>query len=106
MKPIGLISKAGIFIGFGHWSNNMFRLNTNKTTMFDYYHVDASINSIIDTSIYDLWHARLGHVHQKRMLEMAKNEIIPTFDQTLEKCKTCMLSKIIRLSFKRVDREE
>nr|GEY29246.1 zinc finger, CCHC-type [Tanacetum cinerariifolium] len=33
-----------------------------------------------------LWHARLGHVHFKRMQDMSKNGLIPAFDMDTEKC--------------------
>ncbi|GKA23536.1 zinc finger, CCHC-type containing protein [Tanacetum coccineum] len=33
-----------------------------------------------------LWHARLGHVHYKRMLEMSKDDLIHAIDKNLEKC--------------------
>ncbi|GJS18875.1 zinc finger, CCHC-type containing protein [Tanacetum coccineum] len=32
-----------------------------------------------------LWHARLGHVHFKRMQDMAKDELIPAFDMDTQK---------------------
>nr|GEY84819.1 hypothetical protein [Tanacetum cinerariifolium] len=37
-----------------------------------------------------LWHARLGDVHYKRMLEMSKDDLIPAIDENLEKCTTCL----------------
>ena len=94
-----VISKAGTFVGFGHWQNNIFMLNITNKDIFNYMVVSHD-------SIFDLWHARLGHVHQKRMIEMAKEEIIPKFEHTQEKCKTCMLTKITRLPFKPIDRQE
>ena len=92
-----LISRAITFVGFGHWVNNMFLLNINKIDMFDYM-VEST------NSLYDLWHARLGHVHQRRMVQIAKDNLIPSFKPMLEKCKTCMLTKITRLPFKSIDR--
>ncbi|GKC50803.1 zinc finger, CCHC-type containing protein [Tanacetum coccineum] len=40
-----------------------------------------------------LWHARLGHVHFKRMQDMSKDGLIPAFDMDTEKliCVICML---------------
>ncbi|GJS91028.1 zinc finger, CCHC-type containing protein [Tanacetum coccineum] len=35
-----------------------------------------------------LWHARLGHVHFKRMQDMSKDGLIPAFDMDTEKYKT------------------
>ncbi|GJV18152.1 zinc finger, CCHC-type containing protein [Tanacetum coccineum] len=52
-----------------------------------------------------LWHARLGHVHFKRMQDMSKDGLIPAFDMDTEKCKTCMLTKITKKPFQNVKRE-
>ncbi|GKA92357.1 zinc finger, CCHC-type containing protein [Tanacetum coccineum] len=49
-----------------------------------------------------LWHARLGHVHFKRMQDMSKDGLIPAFDMDTEKCKTCMLNKITKKPFQNV----
>nr|GEW81907.1 zinc finger, CCHC-type [Tanacetum cinerariifolium] len=45
---------------------------------------------------------RLGHVHFKRMQDMSKDGLIPTFDMDTEKCKTFMLTKITRKPFQNV----
>ncbi|GJR75079.1 zinc finger, CCHC-type containing protein [Tanacetum coccineum] len=52
-----------------------------------------------------LWHARLGHVHFKRMQDMSKDGLIPAFDIDTEKCKTCMLAKITKKPFQNVKRK-
>ncbi|GJV46946.1 zinc finger, CCHC-type containing protein [Tanacetum coccineum] len=52
-----------------------------------------------------IWHARLGHVHFKRMQDMSKDESITAFDMGNEKCKTCMLTKITKNPFQNVKRE-
>ncbi|GKF52944.1 zinc finger, CCHC-type containing protein, partial [Tanacetum coccineum] len=52
-----------------------------------------------------LWHARLGHVHFKRMQDMSKDGLILAFDMDTEKCKTCMLTKITKKLFQNVKRE-
>ncbi|GJV95415.1 zinc finger, CCHC-type containing protein [Tanacetum coccineum] len=52
-----------------------------------------------------LWHARLGHVHYRRMLEMSKDDLIPAIDENPKKCTTCMLTKITRQPFKSITRK-
>ncbi|GKB86366.1 zinc finger, CCHC-type containing protein [Tanacetum coccineum] len=52
-----------------------------------------------------IWHARLGHVHFKRMQDMFKDRLIPAFDMDTKKCKTCMLTKITKKPFQNVKRE-
>ncbi|GKE66944.1 zinc finger, CCHC-type containing protein [Tanacetum coccineum] len=49
-----------------------------------------------------IWHARLGHVHFKRMQDMSKDGLIPAFDMNTEKCKTCMLNKITKKPFQNI----
>ncbi|GKA93203.1 zinc finger, CCHC-type containing protein [Tanacetum coccineum] len=49
-----------------------------------------------------IWHARLGHVHFKRMQDMSKDGLIPAFDMDTEKCKTCMLTEITKKPFQNV----
>ncbi|GKD29447.1 zinc finger, CCHC-type containing protein [Tanacetum coccineum] len=44
-----------------------------------------------------LWHARLGHVHFKRMQDMSKDGLIPAFDMDTEKCKGVFLFPLIPL---------
>ncbi|GJW73114.1 zinc finger, CCHC-type containing protein [Tanacetum coccineum] len=63
-----ILSKCGVFVGFGYYNNGMFMLNLNKVP-------DDSDSVYMSSSIVansSLWHARLGHVHYKRMLEMSK----------------------------------
>ncbi|GJT05574.1 zinc finger, CCHC-type containing protein [Tanacetum coccineum] len=73
--------------------------------------VDGSSNSLkafMSTSKLNdsiLWHARLGHVHFKRMQDMSKDGLIPAFDMNTKKCKTCMLTKITKKPFQNVKRE-
>ncbi|GJT12254.1 zinc finger, CCHC-type containing protein [Tanacetum coccineum] len=47
-------------------------------------------------------HARLGHVHFKRMQDMSKDGLIPAFDMDTEKGNTCMLNKITKKPFQDV----
>ncbi|GKE27661.1 zinc finger, CCHC-type containing protein [Tanacetum coccineum] len=52
-----------------------------------------------------LCHARLGHVHYKRMQDMSMDGLILAFDIDTEKCKTDMLTKITKKLFQNVKRE-
>ncbi|CAM8881869.1 unnamed protein product [Rhodiola kirilowii] len=91
-----VLSKCGFFVGFGYFCNGMFMLNVNKV-----------VNSVYISSTsgdFNLWHARLGHVHYQRLKLMSKEGLIPTVDMNVDKCNTCMLTKIIRLSFKSISR--
>ncbi|GJY87214.1 zinc finger, CCHC-type containing protein [Tanacetum coccineum] len=76
-----ILSKSGIFVGFGYYNNGMFMLNLNKV-LDDYGSVYMSSSTVINSS---LWHARLGYVHYKRMLKMSKDDLIPAIDENTEK---------------------
>ncbi|GJX41952.1 zinc finger, CCHC-type containing protein [Tanacetum coccineum] len=88
-----VLSKHGVFIGFGYLSNHMFRLSN----VFDNISSTFMSTSKLNDSV--LWHARLGHVHFKRMQDMSKDGLIPAFDMDTEKCKTCMLTKLTKKPF-------
>ncbi|GKC72484.1 zinc finger, CCHC-type containing protein, partial [Tanacetum coccineum] len=79
-----ILSKSGVFIGFGYYNIGMFMLNLNKVLdNSDFVYMSSS--TIVNSS---LWHARLGHVHYKRMLEMSKDYLIPAIDENPEKYTT------------------
>ncbi|GKD59439.1 zinc finger, CCHC-type containing protein [Tanacetum coccineum] len=96
-----ILSKSGVFVGFGYYNNGMFMLNLNKVPD-DSDSVYMSSSTVVNSS---LWHAHLEHVHYKRMLEMSKDDLIPGINENLEKCTTCMLTKIIRQPFQSITRK-
>nr|GEW90910.1 hypothetical protein [Tanacetum cinerariifolium] len=55
----------------------------SKDQSQDYVYMSSS--TVVNSS---LWHARLGHVHYKRMLEMSKHDLIPAINEHPEKCTT------------------
>ncbi|KAJ9556386.1 hypothetical protein OSB04_011000 [Centaurea solstitialis] len=96
-----ILCRFGTFIGLGYFCYGMFRLNVliPFSDDNDCLLINSSSNdsSKIDDNM--LWHARLGHVNFRRMLEMSKYGLIPLFDIGVEKCKTCMLTKITKQPF-------
>ncbi|GKA15095.1 zinc finger, CCHC-type containing protein [Tanacetum coccineum] len=68
--------------GFGYYNNGMFMVNLNKV-LDDSDSIYMSSSTVVNSL---LWHARLGHVHYKRMLEMSKDDLITAIDENLEKC--------------------
>ncbi|GJY18442.1 zinc finger, CCHC-type containing protein [Tanacetum coccineum] len=99
-----ILSRHGLFVGFGYVCNGMIRLNLNYR-LFNAFACMITSSHSNSLSKSELWHARLGHVHYKRMRDMSKMSLIPAFDMTHESCKTCMLTKITRQPFKGVNRE-
>ncbi|GKA82383.1 hypothetical protein Tco_0789131 [Tanacetum coccineum] len=62
------LNKPGVFIRFGYYNNGIFMLHLNKVPG-DSGSVYMCSSTVVNSS---LWHASLGHVHYKRMLEMSK----------------------------------
>ncbi|KAI5387657.1 hypothetical protein KIW84_073659 [Lathyrus oleraceus] len=52
-----VLSKSGVFVGFGYYNNGMFMMNLNGVPN-DSGSVFMSSSNVINSS---LWHARLGH---------------------------------------------
>ncbi|GJY48599.1 zinc finger, CCHC-type containing protein [Tanacetum coccineum] len=75
------------------------RLNIVSDNIGSAFMSTSKLNDLI------LWHARLGHVHFKRMQDMSKDGLIPAFDMDTEKCQTCMLNKITKKPFQNVKHE-
>nr|GFA02775.1 zinc finger, CCHC-type [Tanacetum cinerariifolium] len=96
-----ILSKSGVFVGFGYYNKGMFVLNLNKVPD-DSSFVYMSSSTVVNTS---LWHARLGHVNYKRMLEMSKDDLVPVVDENTKKYTTCMLTNITRQLFKSITRK-
>ncbi|KAJ9535587.1 hypothetical protein OSB04_un001276 [Centaurea solstitialis] len=99
-----ILSRHGAFVGFGYVCNNMIRLNIDYSS-YDFSVCMMSSSSSYNLSKSELWHARLGHVHYKRLKDMSKMSLIPAFDLNNEQCKTCSLTKITRQPFKDVKRD-
>nr|GEU30028.1 zinc finger, CCHC-type [Tanacetum cinerariifolium] len=76
-----VLYKHGVFIGFGYLSNQMFRLNIVNNNIASAFMSTYKLNDSI------LWHARLGHVHFKRMQDKSKDGLILAFDMDTEKCE-------------------
>ncbi|GJW13976.1 zinc finger, CCHC-type containing protein [Tanacetum coccineum] len=94
-----VLSKHGVFIGFGYLSNQMFWLNIINDNIGSTFMSTSKLNDSM------IWHAKLGHVHFKRIQDMFKDGLIPTFDMDTKKCKTCMLTKITKKPFQDVKHE-
>ncbi|GKB53534.1 zinc finger, CCHC-type containing protein [Tanacetum coccineum] len=67
--------------GFECYNNGMFMLNLNNVPD-DSYSVYMSSSTVVNSL---LWHARLGHKNYKRMLEMSKDDLIPSVLENLKK---------------------
>nr|GEV59242.1 zinc finger, CCHC-type [Tanacetum cinerariifolium] len=80
-------------------------INMVKQNNFSGYNDNKAFMSTSKLNNSILWHARLGHVHFKRMQDMSKNGLIPAFDMDTKECNTCMLTKINKKPFQIVECE-
>ena len=95
-----ILSRLGIFVGFGYLYNKIFRLNIiNKISCDKSVFVLSSFNSSSKINDSMLWHARLGHINFRRMHQMSKDNLIHAINVNTEKCKMCVLTKITKQSF-------
>ncbi|GKA03706.1 zinc finger, CCHC-type containing protein [Tanacetum coccineum] len=69
-----ILSKHGVFIGFGYLSNQMFRLNIINDNIASAFMSTSKLNDSI------IWHASQFHVHFKRMQDYDYDGFILTFD--------------------------
>ncbi|GKC09820.1 zinc finger, CCHC-type containing protein, partial [Tanacetum coccineum] len=67
------------------------RLNIVNDNISSAFMSTSKLNDLI------LWHARLGHVHFKRMQDMSKDGLIPAFDMDTEKIESRVLGAVVRL---------
>ena len=95
-----ILTKHGVFIGFGYLFNGMFMLNISSKMPSSFMIETSQVCSSSTLHNSYLWHARLGHVHVKRMILMSKHNLIPSFDINMDKCDTCKLTKITRKPLK------
>nr|KAJ0212853.1 hypothetical protein LSAT_V11C400198040 [Lactuca sativa] len=99
-----ILSIHGSFMGFRYVCNRMIRVNITYPN-YDNFVFMASSSTSNNFNKFDLWHARLGHIHYKRLKDMSKMSLMTAFDINNKKCKTCMLTKITRQLLKDVVRE-
>ncbi|GKB92594.1 zinc finger, CCHC-type containing protein [Tanacetum coccineum] len=74
-------------------SNNVVGLQLNIINN----NIGPAFRSISKLNDSILWHARLGHVHFKRMQDMSKDGLIPTFDMDTKKVESRVLGVVVRL---------
>lgn len=95
-----VITKNNAFIGKGYVNEGLVKLNAinlfiNKAENQTY---------LVNKSNQNLWHARLGHVHLRKVEYMIKSKLIPKSNLDTFKCEICAKSKQPRKPFKSVKR--
>ena len=77
---------------------NLFKVSIKTYLKNSLFHIYDN-----DVHMYELWHNRC-HVNYESMKVMGRNDIIPMCGFDKHKCFTCMLNKITRNRFRKVER--
>nr|GEV73642.1 hypothetical protein [Tanacetum cinerariifolium] len=92
----GVVSIYRLVNNDGIYEIDMHNLYTNVSSMFNASNKKAK--HALDS--FYLWHYRLGHINKKRMDKLQRDGILqPTYDESLEKCKSCISGKMARKPF-------
>ena len=71
------------------------------------YNVITKKAKINDLNPTFLWHCRLGHINEKRMLKLHKDGLLSSFDfESYDTCESCLLGKMIKAPFTGVVKEQ
>nr|GEV58345.1 zinc finger, CCHC-type [Tanacetum cinerariifolium] len=95
-----VIFKHYVFISFGYLSNQMFRINIVNDNIDSAFMSTSKLNESI------LWHARLGHVHFKRMQDISKDGLILAFDMDTKKFQVDLTKEFLSSRFFMKDMRE
>lgn len=90
--------KRGFFICRCYLEYNLFKLSLDLNYVNT--HLDFASNMNDDVSIS--WHNCLCHVNYSKLQSVSKCDLIPHVNH--DKCRTCMLTKVIRAPFHSVER--
>lgn len=93
-----ILTKGGSFVGKGYLSEGMFKLNVTENAINKVSYSAYMLDSC------SLWHDRLGHVNFRKLHHMSNLNLIPSIDKNVNKCNTCMLTKITRMPFPKIER--
>lgn len=93
--------------GGGKWKlsrGSLIVARGEKSSSFYWMHAKVSkdaVNAVENDGAMELWHKRLGHMSEKGMAVLSKNEVIPGISGLhLQKCSHCFAGKQHRVSFK------
>ena len=60
-----------------------------------------NVSSTSNTDLSKLWHCRLGHINEKRIPQLQKDEVLESFDlKSDDRCESCLLGKMTKSPFK------
>ena len=95
-----IMTKDKIFVGKGFCNQGLFVLSISEVM-----NENASSSAYL-VDLYDIWHARLGHVSSGYIKKMQTLGLINNIDYSgLSKCQTCATSKLTKKTCSSMTRE-
>ena len=95
-----IMTKDNIFVGKGFCNQGLFVLS-----IYEVMNENASSSAYL-VDLYDIWHARLGHVSSGYIKKMQTLSLINNIDYSgLSKCQICVTSKLTKKICSAVTRE-
>ena len=85
-----------MFYGSAPLVNGLYILDL-QVLIYNVITKKAKINDLNPTL---LWHWRLGHINEKRMLKLHKDGVLSSFDfKSYDTCESCLLGKMTKVHF-------
>ena len=82
--------------GSGQLLDGLYILNLEMPV----YNVSNKRIKSDDSNPTYLWHCRLGHINEKRIMKLHKDGLLNSFDfQSFERCESCLLGKLTKSPF-------
>jgi len=93
-----VMTKNNVFVGKGYCDQSLFVLNIYEV-------INESESSAYIVDLYDIWHARLGHVNSSYVMKLQRLGLINMHDKQNSKCDVCVESKITKKTCHFVERQ-
>jgi len=84
-----VMKKNNVFVGNGYCDQGLFVLNISDV-------MKESVPSAYIVDLYDIWHARLGHVNSSYVMKLQQLGLMNMHDKQNSKCDVCVESKITK----------
>jgi hypothetical protein len=92
-----VISKDNMFVACVSIVNGLFVLNLDDSPICN---ISAKGSRPNDLSPTYIWHCRLGHISEKRMMKLHNDGFLTSFDfESYETCEACLLGKMTKMPF-------
>ena len=88
--------RANVFYGVGHLTNGLYILDLENPV----FNINTKKPKIDDLRKSYLCHCRLGHINEKRINKLYKNDYLGSFDyDSFDICESCLLGKMTKMPF-------